>query len=334
MTVFSNRSSRSHSVSCVCSAKDDEIVPDIPDPTQQDQGTDEVNTQRWTDNADYRFTAGHPLGNILLKILQDTTNLARKNNTKSMATNIEELCSSFSNGIRLERAKLGNKVENSLADVERNIIEKELNNHSINASVVPPSVFSNIPVITSSQKLLEVQKIFPKPGRFSGKINKEGHISVVEFLNSLSTAQKQLVLSEEEFIDRILTSCTGLAHDLVLEWKSNGDNASIIYHSLMVNFDDRMSPEEARLKLNNFVVRRNSNLAKAESEIQLLVGRAASLIPPGDARNAYRNMEGCTTLIRALPPYSSLTANNLYQSFTTRMGRSCTMHELFRGIDQ
>jgi hypothetical protein len=51
-----------------------------------------------------------------------------------MATNIEELCSSFSNGIRLERAKLGNKMENSLADVERNIIEKELNNHSINAS--------------------------------------------------------------------------------------------------------------------------------------------------------------------------------------------------------
>jgi hypothetical protein len=95
-----------------------------------------------------------------------------------------------------------------------------------------------------------------------------------------------MVLSEEEFIDRILTSCTGLAHDLVLEWKSNGDSASIIYHSLMVNFDDRMSPEEARLKLNNFVVRRNSNLAKAESEIQLLVGRAASLIPPGDARNA------------------------------------------------
>jgi hypothetical protein len=65
-------------------------------------------------------------------------------------------------------------MENSLADVERNIIEKELNNHSINASVVPPSVFSNIPVITSPHRdYWKFKKYFLKQGDFLGKLIKK-----------------------------------------------------------------------------------------------------------------------------------------------------------------
>lgn len=310
------------------------MAPAESNELNENQDFDVPNTQRWTDDLDYRFTAGHPLGSILLKLVQDTTNLARKNNTKSMVTNVEELCSAFHNGIRLERAKLSNRFENTVADVERSLMEKELNHHAINSAVMPPTVFSNIPTLTSPQKLTDIMKIFPKASKFSGNIHKDGQMSVIEFLNALTAAQRQCNLSEEEFIDRILHSSTGLAHDLILEWKTNGDDASTIYHSLLVNFDNRMSPEEAKNRLTNFVISKNSNLAKAESSIQLLVGRAAALYPPGESRNAYRNMEGCSTLIRALPPYSSLTANNLYQNYTTRFGRACTMHELFRGLDQ
>ena len=75
-------------------------------------------------------------------------------------------------------------------------------------------------------------------------------------------------------------------------------------------------------------------MAKAESALQLLVARASSMFPPGEARSAYKNMEARSTLIRALPPYSSLKANDLYQNFTTRLGRACHMDELFRGLDQ
>jgi hypothetical protein len=331
--MFSSKTSRSHSVSSLLSLGEGNMPP-VENVEHEEQGVDVPNTQRWTDDLDYRFTSNHPLGSILLKLVQDTTNLARKNNTKSMVTNVEELCSAFHNGIRLERAKLNNKFENTMADVEKSLMDKELNHHAINASVMPPTVFSNVPTLDKIHKLTEVMKIFPKASRFSGNTNKDGHMSVVEFLNALTAAQKQCTLSEEEFIDRILYSSTGLAHDLILEWKTNGDDASTIYHSLLTNFDTRMSPEEAKNKLINFTIGKNSNLAKAESSIQLLVGRAAAAYPPGESRNAFRNMEGCTTLIRALPPYSSLTANNLYQSYTTRLGRACTMHELFRGLDQ
>jgi hypothetical protein len=334
--MFSSKTSRSQSVNSIHSAGDFEIPPpnmdDQNDPN--DEGQDVPNTQRWGDDVNYRFTAGHPLGNTLLKLVTDLTNIARKNNIKSMVTNADELCSDFYNGMRLERAKLNNKYENTVNDVERILMDKELNSHSINASVIPPQRYSQAPVLTSPQKTAEIMKIFPKPSKFSGNLSRDGHMSVVEFLNSLTAAQKQCNLTEEEFIDRILACSTGMAHDLIMEWKANGENASTIYHSLLVNFDNRMTAEEARQKLNSFSIGKNSNLAKAESSIQILVGRAASMLPPGDSRNAYRNMEGCTTLIRSLPPYSSLTANNLYQNYTTRLGRACTMAELFRGLDQ
>jgi hypothetical protein len=154
------------------------------------------NTQIWTDDLDYRFTVGHPLGSILLKLVQDTTNLARKNNTKSMVTNVEELCSAFHNGIRLERAKLNNKFENTIADVERTLMDKELNHHAINSAVMPPTVFSNIPTLTSPQKLTDIIKIFPKASKFSGNVHKDGQLSVIEFLNALTAAQKQCNLSK------------------------------------------------------------------------------------------------------------------------------------------
>ena len=331
--MFSGKTSRSHSFSSMKSAGESEHqAPDV-EQTDYDEGYDIPPSEKWHTSTDYKFTAGHPIGKALLKLAQDVTILAKKNNTKAMETNLDELCSDFHNGIRLERAKVNNKYDNTVSDVERALMKKELNSHCINAAVEPPDNFSVIPVITSTQKLSEVQKIFPRASKFSGH-TKDGHVTVIEFLTALNTAQNQCGLSESEFIDRILASCTGTAHDLVHEYKINGDSASTIYHSLLQNFDNRMTADEARQKLITFAIGKNSNLAKAESALQLLVARASSIFPPGESRNSYRNMEACSTLIRTLPPYSSLKANDLYQNFTTRLGRACTMDELFRGLDQ
>jgi len=300
----------------------------------EQKGVDVPNTQRWSDDPYYSFTNAHPLGKILLKMVEDQTYLARKTNNKEMATNIDDVCVAFYNAIKLERNNFNGKVKETVSQVEENLMAKELSAHSLNASVVPPTNFSPVPVINSPQKLTEIMKIFPKPGRFSGSSQKDNHMSVVEFLNTLTAAQNQCVLSEPEFIDRIVAATTGMAHDLVFNWKANGDSASTIYHNLVVNFDQRMSPDDARQKLNSFIVTKNSTLAKAEATIQLLVARASMLLPPGDSRKAYQDMEGCTTLIRALPPYSSQKANELYQNYTTKLQRACTMNELFRGLDQ
>jgi hypothetical protein len=72
------------------------------------------------------MTAGHLLGSILL-----LKNLARKNNTKSMMTYIEKLCSVCPDGISLERAKINNKFKNTIADVEKNLMDNELNHHAL-----------------------------------------------------------------------------------------------------------------------------------------------------------------------------------------------------------
>jgi len=317
--------SRSPSVTSIVSTHDN---VDIPPPEDIYYG------EEYTDDNDYQFTSEHPLGSILLKIVQDQTNLTRKSKTGGMATNIKELCSNFHNAIKLERANVNNKLSSTVAGVERSLMDKELNSHSVNAAVEIPKNFSTTPVITSSQKLAEIMKIFPKSGKFSGNSQKDGHYSVVEFLNTLTRAQNQCLLTEDEFIDRILDTTTGTAHELVFEWKLNGDSVNSIYHNLVVNFDHRLPAEEARTRLHNFVIGRNSSLAKAQSAIQLLIARACTLLPPGDSRIAYKNMEGCTTLIRALPPNSSQLANNTYQNFTTRLGRACTLEELFRGLNQ
>ena len=331
--MFSGKTSRSHSFSSLKSGGESEHPPPDMEGADYDSGHDVPPSEKWHTSTDYKFTAGHPIGKALLKLAQDVTVLARKNNSKAMETNLDELCSDFHNGIRLERAKFNNKYDNTVSDVERALLHKELNSHCINAAVEPPCNFSVVPVITSAQKLSEVLKVFPRAAKFSGH-SKDGHMTVIEFLTALNSAQNQCSLSEREFIDRILASCTGQAHDLVHEYKINGDKASTIYHSLLQNFDSRMTADEARQKLITFTIGKNSNLAKAESALQLLVARASSMFPPGEARSAYKNMEACSTLIRALPPYSSLKANDLYQSYTTRLGRACHMDELFRGLDQ
>jgi hypothetical protein len=149
----------------------------------------------------------------------------------------------------------------------------------------------------------------------------------------MKVAQDHAQLSEEEFIDRMLACSTGLAHELLLEWKTNGENVATIYHNLLINFDKRLSAEEAKQQLLSYKISRNSTLAKAESSIMLLASRAASQMPEGSSRVAYYNLEACNTIIRALPPLSSANVNNLYNQVSARLGRAATFAELSRAMN-
>jgi hypothetical protein len=110
-------------------------------------------------------------------------------------------------------------------------------------------------------------------------------------------------------------------------------DAAAIFHNLLVNYDRRLSAEEARSKLMGYKVGRNSSLAEAESKIVKWVGRAATAFPVGESRKAFYNLEGCNSLIRALPPYSSQIANNVYSTLTAKLGRACTLLELSQGLN-
>jgi hypothetical protein len=322
--MLSGRSSRSHSVSSMKSGEYDR------------QADEPIEVEPLINNSvnreSYHFTKSHPQGAALLKMIEDITNIAGKTNIKSMATNVEDFCTSFHNSIRLERDRTSDMIGNSNHEVEMSIINKELNSHKINASIEPPHNFSPVPIEISTAKSIEVSKIFPKPGRFSGSI-KDGGMGVVEFLRSLVTAQNQCGLSEEEFLLRLLGSSTGQAHDLILEWKTNGMDTAAIFHNLLLNYDRRLTAEDARNQLRGYKVPKTGNLAGAEAHIVKLIGRAATALPTGPSRNAYYNLEGCNALIGALPSFSKQTASNLYNSYTAKLGRACTLLELSQGLN-
>jgi hypothetical protein len=279
-----------------------------------------------------KFTKEHPIGAILIKLAQDNTALARKTNLRGVETNINELCTSFHTAIQLEKSDMENKFMKTHKEIEDSIIHKELNSHQINTSINPPKYFSPTPTITTGAKLSETLKLFPRNIKFSG-LKQDNGMSVTEFLNIMKVAQDHLQLSEEEFIDRMLACSTGLAHELLLEWKTNGENVATIYHNLLINFDKRLSAEEAKQQLLSYKISRNSTLAKAESSIMLLASRAASQMPEGSSRVAYYNLEACNTIIRALPPLSSANVNNLYNQISARLGRATTFAELSRAMN-
>lgn len=281
--------------------------------------------------ASIQFTQEHPIGAILIKLASDNTALARKANLRGVETNINDLCTSFHTATILDKNSLENELARSHKELEYNLIAKDLNSHTINNAVKPPQFFSETPTLTSTAKLLEIQKILPRNIKFSGA--RTDNMSVVEFLNTLTEAQHQLVLTEMEFINRMIICSTGLAHELITEWRNNGENVETIYHNLLINFDNRLTPEDAKTQLSNFKIPKASSLAKAESQIMILASRTASALPEGPSRTIYYNLEACNSLIRALPPHSSSTTNNLYNQISARLGRAATFAELSRGLN-
>ena len=282
--------------------------------------------------ASIKFTKEHPIGAILIKLAQDNTALAKKTNLRGVETNINDLCTSFHTAIQLDKADLENKMIQKHADIEQSIIDKDLNSHKLNSTVQPPEYFSPTPKINTPAKLAEVLKLFPRNLKFSGS-KQENSMSIIEFLNTLKTAQEQLQLSEKEFIDRMLACSTGHAHELILEWRANGEDIPSIYHSLLVNFDKRLAPEDAKNQLSSYKIPKNATLAKAESHIMVLAGRTASALPEGPSRTAYYNMEAKNAIISALPPTSSGLVSNLYHQLSAKLVRAATFAELSRAMN-
>jgi len=145
--------------------------------------------------------------------------------------------------------------------------------------------------------------------------------------------QAQCNLSETEFKEMLLASTTGKAHMLLLEWLSNNDDPSAIFHNLLLHFDRRITPEDARQQLNVYKAPKTANLTKVLAHIMLLEGRAITVLPRGPARDAPYNMEIVQTLIRCLPTTSSILVQNTYNQLCARLGRAAKADELSRALN-
>ena len=92
----------------------------------------------------YNYTMNHPMGKIFVGLLKDSMQLADKTKLRSMEMSVQDLCTNFYNAMKLERNRTTNKINQTVAEIEANIIAKELNSHTINQSVEAPTNFSPV----------------------------------------------------------------------------------------------------------------------------------------------------------------------------------------------
>ena len=340
--MLSGKSSRSSSMTSLHNLP---LGSDIPPPIRRTR--EEENGQEKYENGarnfekeedfnptHYQFMQQHFLGNIILKLVRDNTELAKKSNLKEMECYISEICTGFFKAMKLEDNKLQDKLAQSKTELENSLIQRDLNSHSINQEVAPPANFSPVPTLTSPARLAESMRLFPCRGsnKFSGH-TKDNNMTIIEFLSGIRTAQNQCNLSEQEFKDMLLACTTGRAHLLLLEWINQGESIDAIYHNLALHFDRRLTPEEAKMQLAVYKAPKGQNLARIASHVMMLCNRASTALPPGAARSAYYNLECCHNLIKCLPPQSSQLVQTEYNSLSARLRRAAEITELLRALN-
>ena len=277
-----------------------------------------------------KFTKENPLGRILIDLIHDQINLAEKVGLKKTNSNLKELCTAFYNSTHLIEHEKEKDLEIKMAEIENNIIQRELNSHLLNQDCKVPEHFSPMPKLLTPGKRAECLRVFPtRQQKFTGSNSP----NVLEFLGMMNSAQQQCNLSRKEFEDMLLHCTTGQAHMLLMDWISHGDSIEYIFYNFMLHYDRRLAPEEARLQLLTYRVPKSAALQKVESKIMMLATRASSNLPPGASRAANFNNEAITALIRALPATSKITVQNTYNSISAKLGRSCTFTELTKALN-
>ena len=280
------------------------------------------------------FTQNHPMGKILIGLLKDTFQLAKKTNVKEMESDLNEMCTNFYNAMRLGQTSTKRQIKHAAMNLEEQLIEKELNSHLLNENTDPPKYFSPIPTLLTPHQRNEAMKCFPtRSPRFAGNSNRENGMDIIEFLSALKTAQEYCKLSEREFKQFLLLCTTGRAHTLLMEWLSLEESIPTIFHSLLMHFDKRITPEASKELLFTYKAPKNLSLKEVETNIMLWVSRAAAVLPAGPSRIAYYNMEIIQTLIRSLPPMSSARVQSVFNTLSARLGRAAQATELSRALN-
>ena len=345
--MFSNKSSRASSIQSLLSSLGENSIPEYSNANENESGNrmppqEEMDSLQHPElhgdttlnpSIQLSVTQAHPLGRIFLGLLKDTIQLAKKSNIKEMETDIQDLCSNFYNSVRLEKAKSQKQLKQAVAEIHESLINKELNGHLLNQDADPPTYFSPSPTLLTAHQRAEAMRLFPCRNKFSGYQHKGNGMDISEFLSTIKTAQEQCRLSEKEFKELLLQSTTGKAHSLLSEWISSKDTVATIFHSFLIHFDKRISPEECKQQLFVYKAPKTSNLARVESHIMSLAHRASTLIPAGESRNQLKDMEIIQALIRCLPQHSSTLVQNTYSSLSARLERGATANELSRALN-
>ena len=190
------------------------------------------------------------MGKILITLADKFNKLGSLSKVKETPINLLDLCQSFNENISIEKRFLDSSLEHTTKTVCDDLVKKELSYHMIAPRVKAPSNFSSQPTLTDITKIVNCSRLFPKErAKFSGTSTGP---DIAEFLFAINAAQDILGLSQTEFLDRLVASCTGEAHLFVINLVDEGDSVDAIYYKLLGLIAKVCVNEENRKFLSNF----------------------------------------------------------------------------------
>jgi hypothetical protein len=277
------------------------------------------------------FTLSNPLGKVLLQLVDDNLKLQEKAGITSSAISASKMCSSFYLQMQQEQLKTRLAMEEKARETESKILVRELESVSVTNEEHLPSYFSSKPKLISSQANIEAGRLFPTRTKFSGS-NLPDSLSLQEFFQLLKAAQESMRLTEQEFTKMLLLCTSNKAHELLSNWIEQGNDIKTLYFNLTLQFDRRMTVDDARHKLLTIMAPKTTDLAKHCALILQLATRASHCLPAGPSRQSYLNNESINCLQRSLPLASRTLCSNTFHTLSSKARRAITFNELTRSL--
>lgn len=176
----------------------------------------------------------------------------------------------------------------------------------------------------NGMKYVEMQ--FPKV-KFTG-ISGFNSINVMDFLRSMTSAQKKCKLNEEQFLD-VLASRTGppAAH-MINRWIDLKLTARIIYTRLFQLYHQIVDPIKTQQYLTNYKIPSNFGFNQILSEIDTLSSQAALIAPTESQQKSLQESYALSSLQKCLPVEASRHVNELIVKHIQRYGEQPKLEDI------
>ena len=191
--------------------------------------------------------------------------------------------------------------------------------------VAAPTSFAASPTLGTAARVEERKVKFTclnARARFSGtRLGPDkGEFDIVSLLESLNRGQEQMVLTETEFLNVLISSTTGKAQDTLVDFlKLNGEGSmsvSDIYLRLTDQYFFDLRPDQAKTKLRGLSQGKHpfTSLAEADNLIARWAKLAALSQKTSESRAMMREMHYKDTMIRIIPDkYQSVVIQQIDQ---------------------
>lgn len=139
---------------------------------------------------------------------------------------------------------------------------------------------------------------FPRE-KFSGM--QGAKLNVSEWMKSANLAQRQLGLSEKDFLNMLVSKTTENAHSLMTNWLEQNLSCKDIYFQLYATFNTEISALRASDALANYCVVRGYNFSHTVADISHLSVVSAKDCKDETTKQAIQSMNAMTCLMNRTP---------------------------------